>query len=536
MSCNQMTFKLARLYLSSLDTPRALAVWLMFANNEHDQLVELDIDPNRYLEPESFRLDYLATCFLSKANFLSVSFDRKKKALDKFWAAERSCAEVNRNLSTTTSLKTKSFDRLHHAIRRQIDRILGSFSADEWFERANWGPGVTLDTKRDTSSTNKFRQEVGITQDLHFLVGDLLAVAYPTWDLTKVKIHIGNKVVTVPKNSKTDRVIAVEPGLNLWFQKGIGSMIRRRLSRVGVNLNSQSRNQQLAYQASLSSDLATIDFSSASDTISIETVRELLPSRWFSVMDSARSMFCRFDGQVRKYEKFSSMGNGFTFELESLIFYAIGLEVCKYLQLSPKNLSVYGDDVIIPVEAVNLFSDLCKIYGFTVNNSKSFSSGWFRESCGSHFFRGLDCKPYFLKEVIDNEHSRYVAANSIRRLSRNHSLGFCDIRFKSSFDFLRYSLKNPCLISEGYGDAGFIVNFDEACPSRARHGIEGYRTLALLTVPKGYYSDDHPLLLARLKGRSATMSFGNITHLRGRVKLLRKKLFIRQWTHLGEWF
>lgn len=538
MSCNKATFRLIQSYLESLDTPRSLAIWIMFRDNEHDQLIALDIDPNSYLDPYVFRLDYLATKFLSKADFLLTSVDKKAIALKSFLAAESSCKEVNRSLLKTSHLKNARFDWLHNATSRKIEKILRDFDGDELYDCANWGPGVSLNRniKFDTSSTNKFRHEDGITRDAYDLVGHLHEMAYPTWKIEKFTFHAGNKIVTVPKNSKTDRTIAIEPGINLWFQKGIGTMIRRRLLRYGLDLNSQNRNQRMALQSSISGRNATVDFSNASDSISLAAVEGLLPRRWFLLMDSFRSHFGSVDGSSFRYEKFSSMGNGFTFELETLIFYALALSVCEYLHASVSEVSVYGDDVIIPVEAFDLFRDIAKIYGFTVNESKSFRSGSFRESCGSHYFAGINCKPYFLKKVVITELDFYLAANSIRRVARNSQMEFCDARFYQCWQFLVSSVAKPCKISEGYGDGGFIMNFDEAAPSRARHGIEGYHCRALTSVPIRYYSDDQALLLARLKGRSVEMAFNNDTNLRNRVKYSRKRLFVRQWANLGPWF
>jgi len=553
------TTKVVEYYLSSLDCPRALTCWLMFRENEHRQLVELDINPDHYNDPADFRDAYLATKFLSKATFLSTKIDLKAVALEKFRAAELRCKEINSRGYHHLTINREIGARLHVAVRRKIDSILGKFSFDEWVDSSDWGPGVTLLIKGvDTSPVNKFRCENGTTRPLDNLMGALYAGIYPNWDLSKRQVFAGNKVVTVPKNSKTDRTIAVEPGLNLWFQKGVGSLIRRRLRWVGVDLNSQLRNQLLSREGSKTNHLATVDFSAASDTISEATVRELIPNGWLSVMESLRSAFGVLGSHQFHYEKFSSMGNGFTFELESLIFYAIAYAVCEYLHLDVSQVSVYGDDVIIPVGAYSLFVKVSDFYGFSVNKEKSYSSGYFRESCGSHWFHGLDCKPYFLKEVIIGPSKTYLAANNIRRVSRftgsvnldprrfidnskdrpspiEDDFSFCDKRFLRVWRYLRRKVIKPCLIPEGYGDGGYIVNFDEASPVRARDGIEGYYTKFLADMAVTYQSDDHAVLLARLWGGSKELSFGNKTPLRRRVKQKVKRLFVRRWTNLGPW-
>ena len=80
--------------LSALDSPRSLAVWMLYSSGEHDQLSQLVIDPKLYSDPSRFRDDYLATSLLSKSNFLRTSFDRRQVALEKFFKSEEQCKDT----------------------------------------------------------------------------------------------------------------------------------------------------------------------------------------------------------------------------------------------------------------------------------------------------------------------------------------------------------------------------------------------------------------------------------------------------------
>jgi len=537
MSVSVTTFRVVEEFLTSLDSPRSLAVWLLFSNNEHDQMADMKCDPLHYINSEDFRTAYLATKFLSKSVFLSMKVDKKKVALTKFLEAEEQCRKVNLRGYHWTVIKQLSSEWLHHAIIRKIASILGDFNPEEMIDLANWGPGASLDVKgSDVSSAAKFRGELGTTRPLFDLMGDLYAVAYPSWTLPKMEIREGNKVVTVPKNSKTDRVIAIEPGYNIWFQLGVGKMIRRRLSRVSIDLRQQGRNQALSRVGSKYNNLATVDFSSASDTISASTVKELLPPRWYTVMDILRSRYGAVGGKTIRYEKFSSMGNGFTFELETLIFYAIAHAVCTLHGFDVGDISVYGDDVIIPSGAFIQYQKTCEFYGFTVNPSKSFFDGPFRESCGAHWFNGVNCKPFYLVEQVVGSLEKFKVANGIRRLSHFGDVyPHCDARFRPVVDFLIKSVNRPTFISDGYGDGAFIENFDRSSPQRAKHGVEGHYASSLVTTPLGYETDHPSLLLARLRNSSYEMGFGNKVHLRRRVRVSKKRLLIRRWYNLGPW-
>lgn len=559
--------KLTLEFFESLDTPKSLAAYILLNNGEYQQLIDLDLTPSDYLSIDLFHRDYLAVSYLSKNKFLQLGIDKKAKALLKFQKMENQCAETNRRLKKSHFNTSSDFAAIAFAMQRKISSILGDFHVEEFFSGTGWGPGVsTLIKGEDTSASNKFQFETGITCELYTLLQPSLMAAYPNWFReehicdSSIQIQEGNTVTTVDKSAKIDRVIAIEPGLNLFFQKSLGSMIRNRLRRIGVNLQDQSRNQMLAKEGSLYGDLATVDFSSASDSIAEQLVWEFLPERWFTVLDSCRSKrgIMQLDGKQSKFrwEKFSSMGNGFTFELESLIFYAAAWAVSQHLGLASDKISVYGDDVIIPVGAYPLFVEFSEYLGFTVNLEKSFSQGYFRESCGAHWFNGVDVKPIFFKEGLTDASSVYKLANSIRRLS--HSRGshlFCDIRFMDFWHSIARRLP-PTLrcvgIPDGFGDGGLVKNFDEVCPSRNPNQHEGFATLCTRkdSVKRLHYLHGHLLaMLHALEKREpdvrlinyvdkkslSTQSYGNEVAYRGRTTDQVFLLVVSSWYNMGPW-
>jgi hypothetical protein len=97
------------------------------------------------------------------------------------------------------------------------------------------------------------------------------------------------------------------------------------------------------------------------------------------------------------FEKISSMGNGFTFALESLIFGA--LVRCAIRRTgSVKKSAVYGDDLIVPVTAAPYLKTLLEYFGFQLNEDKSFAAGPFRESCGKDFYL-VQCSAFVFEEA-----------------------------------------------------------------------------------------------------------------------------------------
>lgn len=494
----------------SIGTPRALAASILLREGEYAQLVSLEARPLDYRDAESFANDYLVVKFLSKfPSFKHKQLDPEGAARDSFVKFEKQCSVTNQRFRALMEDPTSkevmdplTLDILHLA-RRKIAEVLGEPDLNAISDLFGWGPGATSVARGHlTSAYVKFSQRLDVTSN-SLVMGHCCVNSIPAWvncqlltsefpsvsaSLTREAFNIvrGNEIVFVPKNAKTHRAIAKEPHVNGYLQKGFGAFIRKRLRDVArIDLNDQSRNQRLARHGSLTGELATIDLAGASDTVSKELVKWLLPQRWFALLDATRSKQGYFEGNWIHYEKFSSMGNGYTFELESLIFWAL----CKsslHMHNRGQTLSVYGDDIIVPSSAYDLVVKVLDFCGFTVNDTKSYSTGPFRESCGQDYFLGHNVRPIFLKEEIANVESLYRLANRLRRYahSRSSHCG-CDIVYQRAWKQVVSFIPKPAriFIPNGFGDVGLVGNLDESTPRRARRGWEGWFFTALTRQP-----------------------------------------------------
>lgn len=510
-----LTPELIRRFFESLDTPVALSCWLLFESGEHAQLAQKTIDPHSYADSEAFFLDYVAVRFLSKYTGLRTGIDTTEVALSEFLRCERKCHIVNDQLTdlfiedpeialnSTTSWR---FSRIVSWLRCKVSSVLGDLNWSEVDDNCRFGPGATTrigGTK--TSAYEKFQGTPHTTQGaLRYVLERSEA-----WEnfFHRFEVVPGNTVTFVPKNAKTDRPIAIEPCMNQFMQLGIGGVIRDRLVRFGVDIRDQSRNQHLAYRGSLYGTHCTVDLKSASDLMNRAVVELLLPDDWFRAMDDLRSHKYTLDGKWFTYNKFSSMGNGFTFPLQTLIFWSLATLACKMSNVGFSQVSVYGDDVIVPPEAFDTFLRLLNLFGFEPNSAKSFGSGPFRESCGKDYFNGRDCQPLYLKEPVLEALSLVKFANRVQRLSCR-SLGDYgrDKRFHSLWQYCVSQLPRDlqrCRIPEGYGDGGLVTSFEEACPQRAGHArlerdgrvrpatwIEGFTYSRWVFVPEQYEMSD----------------------------------------------
>jgi len=372
--------------------------------------------------------------------------------------------------------------------------ILTPFDEDEWFRACKHGTGASIGVSfKDTSFEAKSTLPITATRRVTTLLrryfdfdSQLKSAVHSFNDCTPIgewyeEVN-GSRATTVPKNSKTDRMIAVEPTGNMFFQQGLMSMMYDRLKRVGLDLETlPTDHRKRAQIASITSKEATIDWSSASDCVSYELVRWLIPPIWFECMDMCRSPVMSIDGTEVKLNMFSTMGNAVTFPLETLVFWSLAqatlIQETGTLSHFPEwkdrhRCSVFGDDCIVPSTIADKYISIMQSVGFIVNRSKSFTDDFgFRESCGGDYLRGYDVRPFYLKSPRSSRFSSlepwlYIIAN---RLTLKYMLCFGErdyiYRARNFYTtlaaiFREYGLKLRFVPPDFPDDAGFKNVFD----------------------------------------------------------------------------
>jgi len=375
-----------------------------------------NVDPVEYNDANTFKRVYAVSSFLRKWKGLKAEIDLEATALTSWLEAERQCFRTNKRLETEASTgKYSVAPSTIVAAQRKIAAVLGRFDVKKIDTLCRFGNGATYDLRHGATHAKKTMKPSVTFSALplvcHVLSGDNY-MSELVGGFSDLKIVETNRMVMVPKNCKTHRVIAAEPTLNSFVQQGFGRYIRARLKQFGVDLDDQTINQDLAFRA-LVDELSTIDLSSASDTLCINLVKLLLPSDWFEALESLRSPKTQYKNQKFVLSKFSSMGNAYTFELESLIFWSLCKAVCDENDV----VSVYGDDIVIPNARYRPVVDVLTWAGFSVNGDKSFTEGSrFYESCGVHYFDLEEVTPCFQKDVCTRPvdfirlHNRLVRA------------------------------------------------------------------------------------------------------------------------------
>ncbi len=293
---------------------------------------------------------------------------------------------------------------------RVARRLFGKVFQECDLKIANWelipkhGPGAVAErlSQKDKRSFHYWTDRLEAvfpkwryTANLH---GEVAPHAVPITEELPVR------VISVPKTQSTPRIIAIEPSSVQYAQQGLKRELyeligRGPLSKI-LGFQDQGRNREMARVASESLTHGTLDLSEASDRVHwflVYTILKPYPHLWEFVWNT-RSARADVPGYgVIPLQKFASMGSALTFPLEAIIFTILascGIEQTVHRSLSAEKLvgriSVYGDDIIVPVDSIDHVVDWLEHFGAKVNRTKSFWNGEFRESCGAEYFRGVD--------------------------------------------------------------------------------------------------------------------------------------------------
>lgn len=381
---------------------------------------------------------------------------RRTRAFAKLLASETRNKRTNDRISNHLShaFSRYGFDAytILRDARQVISQLLGEFSYAVYLESSFSSGAAVGFTRRRGDSYYKYGDKITVTPNAIRRVIALVRCT-PPWHrlLTErygenpanwLVVVPGNECFTVPKESDIDRAAAKEPTGNMLLQTAIGTSMRSALLKAGINLRDQSRNRVAAYRASITGADATIDLSDASNSMTLALVEALLPDDWWRACIAARSPVGRVGPFSLQWNMMSSMGNGFTFELESLIFYAIA-EAVRRRTGTPGRVLVYGDDIVVPTPCAHAVIAVLGFAGFRCNSRKTFVKGPFRESCGGHYLNGLDITPFYIRTPVTDTSRVIWLLNSIRKWAGD--TGICDPRLEDLYFSLRRKYVHPSL-------------------------------------------------------------------------------------------
>lgn len=499
----------ASLLYEGLGTPVALSAALLLRHGEWDGLAQLSVKPSSYNCPLAYLKDAAAVSLLKKLEELpGEPGARRRRTVEKWWDGERQCLLTNHrlhvympeNLVFDEPTRADGISRIIREVRKCILDWIGPKPPE--LAQGRFGPGATYsDRGGKTTVPDKMSSNPTLTADAVYYLPQWLGnqwgadFAQRQGELSFVQ---GNRFATVPKTALIDRGIASEPSINGFYQLALGRALRNRLRKAGWDLDTaQNVHRQVAETSSVTREYATLDLSNASDTVSKELVRLLLPHDWYDQLNDLRSKKTLIDKRWVVLEKFSSMGNGYTFELETIIFAAIACVVTRLTSENPgvlgKDVFVFGDDIICKDGVVSELVAALKFFGFAINEEKSFhGNSPFRESCGADFFNGYSVRPFFLKDLPTGPEGYIVFANGLEALRKRFSALGHFLERKAWFAVLD-SLPTAVRWCRGPSSLGDIVVHDDESrwQTRWRHSIRYirvFRPWKHRVVSFGYFS------------------------------------------------
>jgi hypothetical protein len=178
---------------------------------------------------------------------------------------------------------------------------------------------------------------------------------------------------------------------------------------------------------------ATIDMSAASDRISRELVFRLFgDTEIWDKLDAVSTRVIQLpkdccDGASELYvQKYAPMGSAVCFPVMAIVHFAlikaiVQLSAIENAKEVSKHVYVYGDDIILPREAVQAVYDYLPLFGMKINETKSFHSSYFRESCGVHAYKGMDITPVYNNYTITPTHKRKDTTTLLSLIAKEYA-------------------------------------------------------------------------------------------------------------------
>lgn len=281
---------------------------------------------------------------------------------------------------------------------------------------------------------------------------------------------------SVPKNAEKRRGISFEATWRAHAQKIVATDQRDYMARNAdfhCDLHDQSHNQRWAQIGSATGRFVTGDLSSASDLVRNSVIMKLTEAnpllQWMWCETRATHVLLP-DGTKLELSKFAPMGSATCFPAMCTLLSAVIYVACAKTG-APMIFWVYGDDIIVPVEAWPLVCHYLELLGLKVNYEKSYSTGYFRESCGGEYVNGYDITPLRISQLFDP--AAIVARRKGRplQLVRNasHYEGLCALANRCQlYGFTRTAKQLRRAVRAVYPLVAFSGNWENGLYSPAK--------------------------------------------------------------------
>lgn len=262
------------------------------------------------------------------------------------------------------------------------------------------------------------------------------------------------RLLAVPKTLVSKRIIAPETTVSSLNASAVLEALRRMNQRTGassfINEEDQSVNNRLAAEGSVSGAWATIDMSSASDSISKAMFFRCIPREfWFVYQCLTSNRFSYKVGGETKERKLYTLltsGNRVTWLTEAMWFLGVARAALSLAGVNDPSsyCFAFGDDLIVPSQYYETVCELLEVMGHTVNRRKSYGAGCFRESCGGWYYRGANVTPCFWpRRVVQDADCPEVLCNLQHKALLRGFTNLSEFCYGAAFDLVPEMTTSP---------------------------------------------------------------------------------------------
>lgn len=343
----------------------------------------------------------------------------------------------------------RSLDTLH-----RVGDVVASLIGDLDYGTAchpKHGPGVTAEMRRydDKYQLANWPE----TLELRYPACDYAASdfthAQDMYSEGLLRNHcVASRLIDVPKTFNKPRLIAAEPAARQWIQQLIWAQLEEVLNtrlpiRASISFRDQTQNGDLARAGSKWGTHSTVDLSSASDRLSCWTVERLFRTNpdFLSRLAAARTRWIQVGSGPQKgyylLKKFGTMGSAVTFPVQTIVYTCVAIACLlrnqvvniHSIETAARQVSVFGDDIVIPSHATGDLMEVLEYLGLKVNRDKTFCTGKFRESCGTEWFDGHDVSIARLLEPPDVRGRLKATASTVSTRNNFYVKGFWNLAY-----------------------------------------------------------------------------------------------------------
>ena len=296
------------------------------------------------------------------------------------------------------------------------------------------GPGSVAGLTRNCGRLRKYEvmsTDLRLDYYLKRNYEDIDTVLPPGGFLENKRLSRTSELICVPKSMTKNRTISKEPCSLQYFQHGaqrrIDEYLRRHpLLRGRIDLHDQEASMQLAQEGSLRGEWATIDLSSASDSVTLSLVKEVFRGTPYLIP----AICLRSDkvklpsGELLAMRKYAPMGSDLCFVTMCLVFACVCEHVIRKTsgrRSRTNEYRVYGDDIVISSNYSEMLVKVLTDLHFKVNEKKSFvrvDIHNFREACGGEYIDGIDVTPLRISRRLHlNTDNEVLAMSSVEAVS-----------------------------------------------------------------------------------------------------------------------